>query len=542
MAGQSVRAKEVLKEIDRMEQNRANEEALYKEIAEVMYPSHAYDFNGGHLNGNKPANRTSHIFDATAAAALPKFASIVDSYLSPANQTYHHLTVDNPLLTKNRQVRLYFEEATRILFRMRYATTANFAANNNLAFKSMGAYGTGVMFTDPLGTGKGLRYKNIPLAEVFLAVNHQGMVDKAGRKFRMTARQILQLWPKTAPEKIKKTAEKNPEEGFEVGHLVAPNSEMDVTRKDFRGMPFKDLYVLRDGECELEEGGYNTFPCSVARYNPEGPYGTSPAALAMPAIRTLMEQKKTVLKQGHRALDPVMFYHDDGVLDGASLKPGAMNPGGVNEDGRMLVHTLPVGNIVAGKELMDDEREVIKDVFMISLFQILMETPTMTATEVMERMREKGIFISPPLSLVQGEYQGTMAERELDILSRQGLLPPMPGILREAKGEYRLRFDAPLNRAQRAEEAAGLMRTLETALQVVNVTQNPEVLDHFDFDEIMPDVADIQGSPARWMRDPKMVAQIRAARSQNTQTEQAIQAAPAAAAMMKAQAQVQKGR
>jgi hypothetical protein len=134
----------------------------------------------------------------------------------------------------------------------------------------------------------------------------------------------------------------------------------------------------------------------------------------------------------------------------------------------------------------------------------------------------------------QSEYLGPMIEREIDVLSRQGLLPPMPPALMEAQGEYEIEYDSPLSRAQKAEEASGLMRTIEMTLNVVNVTQNPEPLDYFNWDIIVPEVADIQAVPQRWLRARDEVDDLREARAQQAQAQQMIDAAPAMAGLMKA--------
>jgi hypothetical protein len=303
-------------------------------------------------------------------------------------------------------------------------------------------------------------------------------------------------------------------------------------------MDFASYYIAIEGHTTLEEGGYQTFPYSISRYYQVGGeiYGRSPAMDVLPAIKTLNEEKKTILKQGHRAVDPVLLAHDDGVLDGFNLTPGAINAGGVSADGRPLIHTLPVGNIAVGKDLMDDERAVINDAFLVTIFQILVETPQMTATEVMERVKEKGILLAPTIGRQQSEYLGPMIERELDLLAQQGLLPPMPPELIEAKGEFKITYDSPLTRAQRAEEASGVMRTIESVLQVVNITQNPEPLDHFNWDNVVPEIADIHGVPAHWLASPEEVAQRRAGRAKQAESEAAMRAAPGTAALMKAAA------
>jgi hypothetical protein len=211
-----------------------------------------------------------------------------------------------------------------------------------------------------------------------------------------------------------------------------------------------------------------------------------------------------------------------------------MNPGGVTAEGRPLVHALPVGNLAAGQELMDMERKVINDGFLVSLFQILVETPAMTATEVLERAREKGALLSPTMGRQQSESLGPMIEREVDVLMKQNILPPMPEVMLEARGGFEIIYDSPLSRSQRAEEASGWLRTLEAAIAYANTTQDLSVLDQFDSDVIYQQLAEINAVPASWMRDAGAVQQLREQRAQQQQMRQMVEAAPAAAGVMKA--------
>lgn len=541
---QEEKAAEIKREFELLSGARGNFESHWKEISERVMPSHKNLFQTRGGNQTKGEKRTEELFDSTAAIALNRFAAILDSLLTPRNQTWHRLMASDVTLNKNREVRLWFEDVNRLLFKHRYAPKANFASQNQQNYKSLGAYGSGCVFIDKLrGNEPGLRYRNIHLGEIFFVENHQGIVDGAIRYFSLTARQALQRWPaEFLPSRIKTTP--NKEEEFWFIHSVKPRNDRDPKRKDFKGMQFDSCYVSVDENRFLEEGGFDTFPYAISRYeqNPGEVYGRSPAMDVLPSIKTLNEQKKVVLKQGHRSVDPILLVHDDGIIDTFSLKPGSLNAGGVSADGRPLVHTLPVGNIAIGKELMDDERADIKDSFLLSIFQILTETPQQTATEVLERTKEKGILLAPTVGRQQSEYLGPAIERELDVLAQQGLLPPMPRALIEAKGEYRIEYDSPLSRAQRAEEASGLMRTVETALNVVNVTQNPEPLDHFDWDKAIPEIAEIQGVPHRWMKSMDDVKKLRDGRAQQAQEQQLIQAAPGAAAMTKAISVAQRGK
>jgi hypothetical protein len=131
---------------------------------------------------------------------------------------------------------------------------------------------------------------------------------------------------------------------------------------------------------------------------------------------------------------------------------------------------------------------------------------------------------------------GSLVERELDLLTEMGMLDPMPPRLREARGEYEVTDTSPLSLAARAGNAAGFLRTLEQVRELVNITQDQSLLDPFDFDTATPEIAQINNVPERWMANPDAIAEKRKARAQAQAKQQAIQAAPAQAAMIKARA------
>lgn len=534
-------ADSVMREFAQMAGDRGVWEQHWQEIAERCLPSYSNTFAPG--SSRQPGEkRTEMIVDSTAQVALGRFAAVMDSLNTPRQSRWHDVRASDPYLMKQREVGLWFEELNRILWRYRYAPRANFQSQNLEVWTQCGAFGTGPLFVDGLRGEPGLRYRAVALGEIFLSENHQGVIDKGLRRFPLTARQAVQRWGAKCPEAIQKAT--NPNQMFYFLHCFKPREEVQAGRKDYRGMAFASYYVSETGRLLMEEGGYRTFPLPVSRYTtaPGEVYGRSPAMTVLPSMKTLNEIKRTMLKQGHRTVDPVLLAHDDGVLDTVSLLPGAVNFGGVNAAGQRLVHALEVGNLAAGKEQAEEERALINDAFLVSLFQILTETPQMTATEVLERVKEKGILLAPTVGRQQSEYLSPLIDREIDVLQQQMLLPPMPPELVEAKGEYRIEYNSPMARAQRAEEASGLMRTVEHALSIVNVTQNPEPLDMFNWDEIIPEVADINGMPLRWMRSPGEIAAIREGRAQQAQQQTMIEAAPAAAGLMKAMQPPAKGK
>jgi hypothetical protein len=385
---------------------------------------------------------------------------------------------------------------------------------------------------------KGVRYRNVHLGEAFFVENHAGIVDTMYRPFKLTARQKIQKFgEEVVPDDVKEAAKQpgQTEKQFEVLHCVYPRADFNPERVDSKGMAFASLYIFCEKKVVLQEGGYRTFPFAISRYTQASGevYGRGPAQWVLPAIKVLNEEKRTVLKQGHRIVDPVLLAHDDGNLDSFSMKAGVLNAGGVSKEGRLLIQPLPTGNIAVGDKLMQMEKDVIHDAFLITLFQILVDSPQMTATEVLERAREKGMLLAPTAGRLQAEFLGPLIEREIDILSTQGLLPAVPPILQQVAAEYRIEYSNPLSRMARAEKAVGFMRALDAAANYAKLTGDPEPLDHFDFDTAMPEILDINGAPVAWTRDPEDIAARRKQRSDAAQAQQMVDAAPSVAGMMK---------
>ncbi|MCA9340116.1 MAG: hypothetical protein KDA17_04350, partial [Candidatus Saccharibacteria bacterium] len=132
-------------------------------------------------------------------------------------------------------------------------------------------------------------------------------------------------------------------------------------------------------------------------------------------------------------------------------------------------------------------------------------------------------------------FLSVMIERELDLANQQLLLPPMPPELVEARGEYKIVFDNPLSRAQKSEQAAGLMRTVNWAAEMAAQSQDPTPLDHFEWDAIIPELSHINGVPTKWMKTPDALEKMRKGRAQAQQTQQLLDAGPTIAALQKNQ-------
>ncbi|UDL92970.1 head-tail connector protein [Mesorhizobium sp. PAMC28654] len=447
--------------------------------------------------------------------------------------------------SRSSRYKNYFDDVTAILFAQRYSAHSAFATVQQESYISMGAYGTGQYRVEkPREKGqRGLRYGSMHLGSIFYIADYQGRINTALRSFKLSARQAVDMFgldmlpPQIRIEYDKPIGKRSERPDFEFVQYVERNKLIIPHALDHRAMTFTSEYVSIEGKQVVEAGGYRTWPFPVNRYvtAPGETYGRSPGMLALPAIKTLNEEKRIILKQGHRAVDPITLVFDDGILDGTDLRPGAIITGGVSASGQKLVQEYGNnGRVDVGKDLMEMERKDINDIFLVTLFQILTDNPQMTATEVIERVREKGALLAPTAGRQQSECLGVLIDRELDLLNEQGMLPPMPPELVEAAGAYKVEFDGPLSRMQRAEDVAGLTRTISIVLPYVEATQDPTPLLVIDMEAAMPDIMWANSVPSKWQRDPAALAQLKQQKNQQATMQQAVAAAPALTGLVKA--------
>lgn len=521
----SERAADILRDQASFESDRFQFDTTNQRIADLIWPASSLFLNRDQMQGQRKDQFT---FDSTGALAIGRFAAAVESILTPRTQKWHTMQAADPELRKVASVKRYCEELTDILFRMRYSPRAGFTYATGEHYMSLGAFGNGCTFLDE-DVGRDLRYQSIFFGDVWIGTNHAGVVDRVHRKFEMTARQAAGKFVNPG-KRVSDAVEKSPEQKFEFIHCVKPRVDYDRGRRDYRGMQYASYYLSCSDKDILEEGGYRTLPYLFSRFAtaPRETYGRGPASAVLPTLNTINEQAKTLLRAGQRAVDPPIMMVDDDALETFNLKSGALNRGYLDGQGNALAVPFQSGsNIPLGIEFVQDSRAVINDAFFVSLFQLLVENPQMTATEALLRAQEKGELLGPSVGRQQTELCDPLIQRELDIASRvPRLLPEMPPELQEAGGILATKYTSPLDRMQQAGDGAAMLRWLEAATPVVAV--KPEVLNVVDWNKWGRKLADIQGVPAEVMLDEGAQMEADAAQAEQEQVAQLIQAAPLA--------------
>ena len=522
---------------------RVSWDSHWQEVSQYAYPE-ADGFYSNASNSTKGGKKTQQIFDATAPHALTQFASLMESLLTPRQGKWHSLQTEDMSLRNNREVQEWFEEVSRRLFAKRYAPKANFQGQMNEVYMSLGSFGTGAIYID-YEEGQGMRYKSCFIGDIYIDVNFQGVVDTVYRRFDYSNQQAVQRWGANAPTRVLNDIEKKPYERKEYLHVVVPNTERDLARKDHVGMPYLEHYISLEEKEIITTGGYRTMPYAVSRYltSPHEIYGRSPMMAVLPDIRTLNEMAKTDLRASQKLVDPPLLVYDDGVLGAGGgaidLRCGGLNMGGVNSDGRAMVQPLTTGaRVDINEQKMEVKRTVIKQALLVDLFQILVQTPRMSATEAMLRSQEKGALLAPIMGRQQSELLGVIVERELDILLNNGMLPEVPQALVEA-ADIDVIYDSPLSRMQRSEELIGIQRTIEMATATAPFDDG-EALRMLDTRAILDYVREGNGAPVGIIKTDEQIAADTQQRNEQQQQQQQGQQQADGARSLKDLAQAQQ--
>ncbi|MDQ0392189.1 portal protein [Labrys monachus] len=527
---------DVVARMEALANDRVQWEKVWADIADYCLPDHARFVPGASSSaatrydlmaqGPASVDRGRVRFDDTALRAVDRLASGMESLVTPQSEKWHGLAVTDPLAPEPTDEEAeYFETYRDYMFAVRYNSRSGFIGAHQKALRSAIALGTGVVFVEE-SLGREAHavpalYRYLPLSECYLAVDAQGEPDTLYRKFTMSARQMRQRFGEEAlADNVLRASESATEKDrlFTVIHAVQPRKDVDCEAGGAaRKAPFASFYVDRDNNRMLGEGGFYEFPFVVYYWAPVEtmPYAQSPVMMALADIKGLNAIRKTTLRGLQQYLDPPMAIAHDGVMNRPNLNPRAINYNAIDSNGRMKIQPiLTQQRPDFAQQMIDAERQGVNDSLYVTLFQILLRNPNMTATEAMIRANEKGELLGP----AGGKIQQAMArevERLAGILERKGAMregSPLAPPASLAGRDFGARFTSPLDRLRRSAEGLGIQRTLQTIMPLMEA--DPSVIDNFDLDEIARLTCEIEGAPHRIL---KRIDERDAARQQRQQ-------------------------
>lgn len=527
MASEALQDDELVKADIALQQQLAEErgpwETTWRQIDD-RFPDGA----GGFSAASPGMIRGERNFDTTHITALERFAAAGVAITTPEEKQYIRPRFADPELQKLRSVQLWCEAAGQRLYDIRHAPHTGFSVAANEDWDQLGRYGTSPMWTDAIPS-RGLFYRTLHLSTCWIDTDFAGLVDTVVRELRRPVRHFEQFFGLEAlTPKMRKALEDNkPQTEFQVLHIVMPNTRWDKEALDWQRQPIASRYLAVDEKMYLRRGGFTTMPVSVSRHttSPGEKYGRSPAIKMLPTINGVNAMRHTTLRAGHKAVDPALLFADDGGTTKIVTRPGGLNPGMVDDNGRAMVARMPGGEGALPYAMQDIEQErgVIKTAFLEEFYKILTDPNSrMTTVEVYELMAKQGALVRPYAGRYAMEKQFPVSNRDLDLAMRWKQIDPFPPEVLEAGAWPIIDYENPLAAMARAEATGKTMRFVEAITPIAQI-DGGAVFDYLDTDAMVPGMAEEIGVKPSYIRTAEQVAAIRKARADQQQENMAIE-------------------
>lgn len=527
-------ADDIIQRLASLQASRSDFERAWYQVSAVAAPDAAAFRRLGTMGMLKglpkqaaATNRSKFIFDSTGVTAVDRLASGIEAIVTPQAEYWHGFGITDVARDEYTHAEsIWLEKQRNLLFRVRYDADSGFVSAIQTCYRRMVAFGNAFLFVeedDSYRSRSIINYRHMPLAECFIATNHLDVVDTFYRYYILTAKQALQKFREKTPVKVRRAAESTVDQDKEFTFIqcIHPRADFGLPTRGVLHAPFATFHIFEEEKSIIRESGFFEFPVIDFRWLPEGGnvYGEGPLMKCLADVQSLQQMAKNELVAGEQAVRPPLIMANAGVMNRPDARPGGMTLGGMNAQGQRLVEPLFSGQrLDFATMVLEAKRAQVKDSMYLNLFQILVKNPQMSATEAMIRANEKGELLGPAGSRFQ-QSLSRMVDRELGILIRRGMYDEdsayrVPDSLQGA--DIHPEMTSPLDRLRRAKEGEGIIRLLELASPLAQA--DPTVLDNIDPDETFRELRDILGAPARVIRDPAKVAQIRQSRAQQQAT------------------------
>lgn len=414
---------------------RRDWEQLWQEAYEYALPQRN-DFGAGFTPGSR---RMDRIYDGTALDAVEQLAGSLMGNLTPPWTQWFGLKPGPDLSAEEAEALApALEQAGRTL--QAHFDRSNFIVEIHQCYLDLIVGGTAALFVEDADPGdfSAFRFTAVPLSQMVLEEGQGGLLDGAYRTLNLTLAQLQSRYPGVElPPRLLKDGEEDAQRRFEVLESILPD----------RGA-YAYTALLQDAvadELVLKRSRFSEAPLIAFRWlkSPGEIYGRSPVMKTLPDIKTANKVVELILKNASIAVTGIWQADDDGVLNPANieLKPGAIIPKAVGSEGLRPLD-MP-GRFDISQLVLDDLRARIRHGLLADKLAPL-QSPRMTATEVLERSSEMSMLLGATYGRLQSELLTPLIKRAFAILRRRGEVPDIALDGRYVVLDYR----APLARAQ----------------------------------------------------------------------------------------------
>lgn len=499
---------------------------VWKEIADTIYPSRGF-FPGELPNQGKRIDYKKQLNNRPTIAARTLGAGMLSGHTSPSRPWFKYTTGDQDL-SEFRPVREWIDTA-EIRIRLMLSKSNIYRVFNSI-YEEMGAFaiGCGVFDNDYYDVVRGYA---MTVGEYALGLGPDGRLETFARYIWRTVEQLVTKYGMTnVSRQVQSMWDRgNKGQWIRCCHLIERNYDAVPDKQDNQNMPYLSLYWEDTSETDtfLHVSGYKRFPVVAPAWGKTlafDCYGrTAPGWLALGDSKVLQVYEKDKAMAMDKLVNPPVQRSTNTPPHLVNALPGGVSVYNGTIDNRLTPLYQIDPRIQDLEYAIQKKVEDIDEAFYKNLFLMLQmsDDTNRTAREIIERHEEKLLALGPVLESVESEMLTPFLERVFDMAMENGILPPPPKELEEQ--ELNIQYVSILAQAQRMVGTAAVEQLFGFAGNLAAVF--PEVVDCFDSDTAVREYSSMVGSPAKIMRDPEMVAEIRQQRQQAMAQQQAAEAA-----------------
>ncbi len=437
--------------------------------------------------------RTEEIYDGTPMRAARGLANAVSQLLRPEGEKWIIMKAEDEELNNSDEVQLWLKMAEEILIAAMYNPKARFRQASGESDTDLVVFGTAAMFTGRSRTGRHLQYTSSHMKDITIAVDAEGVIDTVYMHREYTNRQAVQKFGLENLASELQTTLKDKDRNHDAWEdktsflrVIKPRPNGDANAVLARNLPFSDQWIEIDYAWEVSSGGFHEFPFAIPRWDTSSGelYGRSPGMIALPDSETLNAMGETILISGQKAADPSIFAPNDSSFDAINSFSGGITYYDVDTAQQMRGNpffTIDQNfNLPITRDMQADMRFQVEAAFFRNIFNLPVNGPEMTATEVLVRKEEFIREIGPVFGRLESDYLAPIVERSFSILLRMGAFPPIPEILqgRNIKFEY----TSPVNKIREQAQVAAARLWVQELMELAQI--DPRVMDNVDVDNI----------------------------------------------------------
>jgi hypothetical protein len=517
--------------VNQLKMDRYPHEPQMREIADFLLP---YRLRLNLTDHNRGDRKNTRIYDSTALFAVDTLESGLMTMACDPSSKWFELTTKDPDRAEFGPNKMWLEEVTDLALGV--MDGANSYVTMPTVIGNMAGFGTSVMSIEE-NFQTVIHTRALPTGSFWIAQDEWGTVDTLYREFRMTVRQLYLKFGHNGDfsSHVQNLIDTGKwEEWVDIGHIVYPNGEYVEGKPSRKNKRFKSCWFeigtyskaasAGPEDKFLLEAGFDSFPYLCGRWElTEGDV----YAVDCPGMKSLGDNKglQILQKRGAQYIEKGVMPHWlapiglKGTLDHGFL-PNETSYVQEREEGKSVrpAHIVDPGWLSPLGEREEEVRERIYTAFSTRLFRMFDLSPEreMTATEVMERKRELlGQFPKMYANFQRGVLRPKI-DRTLEVMFRQGMIPPAPPDLQGHELDYK--YNGQLAQAQKMTGVNPIERVLATFIPMTK--DKPDIWDKMNLDQMIDEIASRLGVPASCIRSDEAVEAIRAERQKAMAAQQ----------------------